>query len=102
MDVGGTVLGTAALKSDSVGAELGLGPWLAALLVPYEHRHKGIGTALVSAIENEARCLGFDSIFTSTEAAARMIKRRGWTMLEEQALSLRGPVAVYQKHLGTV
>ncbi len=100
LDDDGTVVGTAALKSESAGAELGVGPWLAALLVPHEHRNKGVGTALVGAIENEARRLGFESIFASTDAAASIIKRRGWTELEEQVLSLRGPVAVYKQHLG--
>ena len=100
LNASGTVLGTAALKSESVGAELGVGPWLAALLVPHEHQNKGVGTALVDAIENEARRLGFESIFTSTDAAASIIKRRGWTELEEQVLSLRGPVPVYKQHLG--
>lgn len=47
----GTVLGTAALKSESVGSELGVGPWLATMPVGPAHRdrvdrgHRGGGPA---------------------------------------------------------
>ena len=99
LDDDGTVLGTAALKKESVGSELGLGPWLAAFLVPIEHRKRGIGSALVEAIENRARNFGFESIFVSTDVAENIIRRRGWTVLENPAESLRGPVAVYKLRL---
>jgi GNAT superfamily N-acetyltransferase len=99
LDDDGTVLGTAALKKESVGSELGLGPWLAAFYVPIEHRKRGIGSALVEAIENKARNFGFESIFVSTDAAENIIRRRGWTALEKPAESLRGPVAVYKLRL---
>ena len=101
LDDDGTVLGTAALKKESVGSELGLGPWLAAFYVPIEHRKRGIGSALVEAIENKARSFGFESIFVSTDAAENIIQRRGWTVLEKPAESLRGPVAVYKLGLST-
>jgi N-acetylglutamate synthase-like GNAT family acetyltransferase len=99
LDDDGTVLGTAALKKESVGSELGLGPWLAAFYVPIEHRKRGIGSALVEAIENKARNFGIQSIFVSTDAAANIVRRRGWTLLESPAESLRGPVAVYKLRL---
>ena len=99
LDNDGTVLGTAALKKESVGSELGLGPWLAAFYVPIEHRKRGIGSALVEAIENKARYFGFESIFVSTDAAENTIRRRGWTVLDNPAESLRGPVAVYKLRL---
>lgn len=97
----GKVLGTAAIKKESVGSESGMGPWLAALYVPIEHRACGIGSALVEAIEDKARSFGFDSIFVSTDAAENIIRRRGWTKLKTPAESLRGPVAIYQMILNT-
>ena len=100
LDDEGTVLGTAALKTDSVGAELGVGPWLAALVVAIEHRNRGIGSALVETVENEARRSGFDAIFVSTDAAESIVRRRGWTKHEDAAESLRGTVAVYKLQLG--
>lgn len=93
------VLGTAAIRSESVGSELGVGPWLAALLVGNDHRGQGVGTALVEAIETEARRLGFEAIYTSTDTAETLMRRRGWSAYGS-AESLRGSVAVYRRQLG--
>lgn len=93
------VLGTVALRSESVGSELGAGPWLAALLVGKNHRGKGVGTALVEAIEVEAHRLGFEAIYTSTDTAETLMRRRGWQAFGA-AESLRGPVAVYRRTPG--
>ena len=95
LSVDGDVLGTAALKSDSVGDELGVGPWLAAMLVGKDHRGRGIGTALVEAIEGEARRLGFSTIYTSTRAQENIPGRRGWQPFGESE-SLKGTVTVYR------
>ena len=91
----GSLLGTVALKTESIGSEHGVGPWLAAFLVGKPHRGKGVGTALVAALENEARSLGFASIYTSTDTAARLLERRGWQPFAASK-SLRGPVTVYR------
>lgn len=72
------VLGTASLKSESVGSELGVGPWLAAVLVTEVHQGQGIGTALVQAIEEIAARLGFEFIYTSSDTAGSVLERRGW------------------------
>ena len=96
---GGDVLGTAALKTDSVGSELGVGPWLAAILVGPAHRRRGVGSALVAAIEGEAARLGFAAIYTSTDAAAAMLERRGWQAFGTTR-SLRGPITVYRLEIG--
>jgi GNAT superfamily N-acetyltransferase len=97
-DAESNVVGTAALKADSVGSELGQGPWLAAFLVGKHHRGKGVGTALVEAIEREACRLGFQTIYTSTDAAEGIYRRRGWRALN-QVSSLRGPITVYKQDL---
>jgi len=94
----GEVLGTAALKSESVGSEIGVGPWLAAVLVGTDHQDKGVGTALVKAIEEEAARLGFESIYTSTDTAARILERRGWQAFGT-AQSIRGEVAIYRRQI---
>lgn len=90
------VLGTATLKSESVGSELDVGPWLAAVLVGENHRGEGIGSALVEAIETEAQRFGFDALYTSTDTAGSILTRRHW---EEFGItdSLRGPVIIYRK-----
>jgi GNAT superfamily N-acetyltransferase len=97
-DMDGRLLGTAALKSESVGSEIGAGPWLAAVLVGTDHQGKGVGTALVKAIEEEAARLGFGSIYTSTDRAARILERRGWQAFGT-AQSIRGEVAIYRRQV---
>ncbi len=91
----GEVLGTAALKADSVGSAHAAGPWLAALLVGQPYRGKGIATALVAAVENEAARMGFDAIYTSTDSAEGLVTRRGWRAVGTSR-SLRGAVAIYR------
>lgn len=98
-DEGGTLLGTAALKADSAGSEQGVGPWLAAFVVAPDYRGKGVGTALVAAIETEAARLGFKAIYTSTDTAEGIFKRRGWQMFGD-AVSLRGPLKIYRFSVG--
>ncbi len=99
LDADDTLLGTAALKEESVGSELGVGPWLAAFLVAPEHRGRGVGTALVAAIEGEAARLGFAEIYTSTDTADGILKRRGWLPFGDTE-SLRGPLKIYRFSTG--
>ncbi|MEQ9640665.1 MAG: GNAT family N-acetyltransferase [Alphaproteobacteria bacterium] len=96
LDDAGAVLGTAALKPESLGSELGYGPWLAAVLVLPPYRRRGIGSALIAAIEDRGRQLQFDAIFTSTDTANALVERRGWVSLGRQVESLRGPVMLYR------
>ena len=91
----GALLGTAALKDKSVGSEHGVGPWLAAVLVAAPHQGKGVGSALVAAIEKEAARLGFDAIYTSTDTAGGIMQRRGWQAFGATD-SLRGPLTIYR------
>ncbi len=92
------LLGAIALRDTSVGSELGYGPWLAGLLVTPPHRGKGVGTALVAALEREAARLGFDAIYTSTDTAEGIMRRRGWQPVGA-ATSLRGEVEVFRRAL---
>jgi GNAT superfamily N-acetyltransferase len=99
LDGEGAVLGTAALKDESVGSELGVGPWLAAILVGPEHRGRGVATALVAAIEAEARRLGLAAIYTSTDSAGNIMERRGWQAIGATD-TLRGSATVYRRLIG--
>ena len=89
------LLGTVALKSESVASHRHLGPWLAALLVAPEYRGQGVAAALVTAIEVEARRLGFSELFTG----ATGLRRGGWRPLTGEGVSLRGPITVYRRDL---
>ena len=66
---GGVLVGTAALRPDSVGSEMAPGPWLSGLLVHPDHRRQGVGNRLVEAIEALAGQLGLEAIYVSTDAA---------------------------------
>lgn len=96
LDKDGQVLGTAALKPESLGSEYGYAPWLAAVLVGRPHRGREIGTSLIGAIEGEARRLGFSAIYASTDTAVSNLLRRGWSQIGDQIQSLRGPVSIFQ------
>ena len=98
LDTNDELLGTAALRAESVGSKLGDGPWLTGFLVEPEHRRKGIGTALVAAIEAETGRLGFDAVYVSTDTAGYLFERRCW-QAAGPASSLRGPVTVYCRSL---
>ncbi|MBT5413254.1 MAG: GNAT family N-acetyltransferase [Rhodospirillaceae bacterium] len=95
LDAASHFLGTAALKSDSLGAEIAPGPWLAALLVAPERRGQGVGRALVAAVEAEARRLGYSALYASTDSARSILIRRGWARIGETG-SLRGPIEVFR------
>ena len=100
LDSAGRTLGTAALKRNSAGDAAFPGPWLAALLVGPGHRQRGIGSALVAAIEVEAVRQGFDAIYVSADEAGAIFERRGWLAVGE-APSLTGPVGVYRFELAS-
>ena len=93
------ILGTAALKSDSVGTKTAPGPWLAALVVAPEYRNRGVASLLTEGIENEARRLGYESIYVATDSAENIVRRRGWIRTNRREDSLRGPLTVYCRRL---
>ena len=82
-----------ALRAESIDSHRHLTPWLAALLVAPEHRRRGIGTALIAAIEDEARRLGHGRLYVGTDEAG-LVERRGWRAFDEGS-TLRGTTKVY-------
>ena len=78
----GSVCGVAALKSESIPSHRHLSPWASAGLVQPLHRSKGIGLQLLSALEQEARNLGFNCIYCATGTAESLLQRCGWQLIE--------------------
>ncbi|OQX29714.1 MAG: hypothetical protein B0D92_02260 [Spirochaeta sp. LUC14_002_19_P3] len=94
-----TLLGTISLKEKSISHNPELTPWCAALLVVPEMRRRGIGSALVSALEREARRRDYRELYMSTDTANSIAEARGWKAIGS-AESMRGIVTVYKLSLG--
>lgn len=59
-----------------------LTPWLAGLVVAEGYRQRGIGSALVSALEGRARLLGVEALHLYTWEARDFYARLGWKEVE--------------------
>ncbi|GEP60185.1 hypothetical protein RSO01_73510 [Reyranella soli] len=77
------MLGTASLLFDDLEGDP-RNPWLASVFVPVGCRGKGVVSALVSAIEEEARRLGYATLYLYTTSAARLYAGLGWRALERR------------------
>ena len=64
------------------------GPWLAGLLVVPDHRGRGIASALVDHVTEQARRRGIERLRLVTEHEAAFYERRGWTV--ERSVTLAG------------
>ena len=83
LDDAGSMVGTASLLFDDLEGDP-RNPWLASVFVPAEQRGKGIASALVVAIEDAARRLGYPTLFLFTTSAARLYAGLGWRALEQR------------------
>lgn len=90
--------GSMTLKAASLDTHPHLGPWAAAGLIAPAYRRRGVGTALVEALEVLARRLGYSAIYSGTATARGLLERRKWERLEE--LVYQGVVvSLYRKVL---
>lgn len=80
-DVG--IVGTASLIFDDLEGDP-RNPWLASVYVPPEHRRKGIATALVRAVEEAARRIGYGRLYLFTSTAPSLYAGLGWRALEQR------------------
>ena len=83
LDDAGLLVGTASLLFDDLEGDP-RNPWLASVFVPAEQRGKGIASALVVAIEDAARRLGYPILYLFTTSAARLYAGLGWRALERR------------------
>jgi len=80
---GRELCGVAALKAESFPSHRHLTPWAAAGLVKASKRGEGIGAQLLHALEQEARRLGFSSIYCGTATSESLLQRNGWEVMEQ-------------------
>jgi GNAT superfamily N-acetyltransferase len=77
-------LGTASLVAHDLAERMDLSPWLAAVYVAPEARNRGIGSALVRAVMDEALALGVEELYLFTPDKMNFYSRLGWKVLERR------------------
>ncbi len=98
IDDNGEAVGAGTLRAESIGFALNQGPWITALVVEKSRRGNGIGTALISALEMEARRFRCQFIYTSTHTVGGILLSRGWQAINK-ITSHQGVATIYRAEL---
>ncbi len=77
-----TLLGSASLVVDDLETRPELTPWLASVYVAPEHRGRGVASALVRRVVEEAKGSGIDRLYLWTTDQERLYARLGWSPVE--------------------
>ncbi len=75
-----------------------LTPWLASVYVSPDFRKRGVGSALVTRVEQEARDIGITTLYLYTPDRESLYARLGWAVRERREY-MGGPVVVMEKEL---
>ena len=78
----GEPVGTCLLVESEIEPDHDVSPWLAGLFVVPEYRGKGVGAALVRAIEDQARQRELSRVYLYTTHAVGFYKRLGWKVMD--------------------
>jgi len=78
----GVPIGTASLVAHDMQERQDLTPWLSAVYVPMELRHRKIGSALVRTVMEEAQYLGVETLYLFTPDMMPFYRSLGWEELE--------------------
>jgi GNAT superfamily N-acetyltransferase len=78
----GKPVGSASLVDYDMEDREDLTPWLASVYVVPEYRRRGIASALVRRVEEEARALGVVTLYLFTWDQERLYAGLGWSVLE--------------------
>jgi len=76
------LLGSASLIAHDMDTRMDLLPWMASVYVAPAYRRRGIGSALVKRIVEEARDLGYERLYLYTPDKEHFYARLGWVALE--------------------
>ncbi len=95
---GGQVLGTVALRVHDLDGHEDLTPWLGGVFVSPDFRHRGIGTMLCAAVEDEVRARGLETIYLFTLDKQAWYSSMGWTTLSP-CVWQRQPAVIMSKRL---
>ena len=97
-DDNGEVVGTGTLSAEPTDSIFNQGPWITALVVEKNRRGNGIGTALISALEMEARRFRYQYIYISTHTAEGILLSRGWEEVNKTTY-YQGAATIYRAEL---
>ncbi len=78
----GRIVGTGCLKTHDMDTRIELTPWLAGMYVERTQRRKGIGSMIVSCLEDIAKNLGIQRLYLYTPQSAIFYTRLGWVEYE--------------------
>ena len=95
---GNQLCGFMALKTESFASLTYSEPWVGAGFVLPEMRAQGIGTRLLSAIENKAASMGYSQLYSGTAKSHGLLQRAGWTR-ENEVFQDGKKVTIYTKKL---
>ncbi len=79
---GDTLLGSACLLADDMHQYRDLTPWLASVFVAPEQRGRGVGSAVVRRVVEEARALDVKTLYLYTPDRESFYARMGWSIHE--------------------
>jgi N-acetylglutamate synthase-like GNAT family acetyltransferase len=95
---GNVLWGSASLIEADLASHSHLSPWLASVYVDSPFRNRGVGTALVKSVEQEARRLGVPRLHLFTPDKAAFYARLGWEAIESTHWGAT-PVTIMQLNL---
>lgn len=76
-----------------------LSPWIAAFIVNPDIRSEGVGTKILTLLEEKAKSLGIEFLYLWTEDQRAFYSKRGYQLLSSTKLGLLD-IDVMQKKLG--
>ncbi|AZO27976.1 GNAT family N-acetyltransferase [Mesorhizobium sp. M1B.F.Ca.ET.045.04.1.1] len=80
--LGDAPIGSCLFVRNEIDPAHDLTPWLAGLVVDENYRARGIGVALLRAVEAHAASVGVDKLYLYTWQARRFYEALGWTAVE--------------------
>lgn len=95
---GGALCGSAMLIANDMDTRPDLTPWLAGVYVVEACRGKGVASALVARIEDEAALVGVERLYLYTPDAMDLYAGLGW-IAEERCEYLSQAVTIMSKHI---
>ncbi|MBN2780923.1 MAG: GNAT family N-acetyltransferase [Candidatus Marinimicrobia bacterium] len=95
---GKRIVGCCGLIANDLISRQDLCPWLCGLFVETGERGRGLGNFLLEFAEKEARRVGYDTVYLSTDHTA-YYERYGWAYLGDGYEPSGEPARIYRKIL---